>query len=38
MLGEYKYNLIAKSWNSWTTQKPIKQLKWSESEGQIKFI
>lgn len=38
MLGEYKYNLIAKSWNSCTTQKPIKQLKWSESEGQIKFI
>lgn len=38
MLGEYKYNLIAKAWNSYITQRSVKQLKWSEAEGQIKFI
>ena len=37
MKSEYKYNLIAKAWNAYIANKPMKQLRWMPSEGKIYF-
>lgn len=37
MKGGYKYNIIAKAWNAFLSEKPIKILRWSPSEGRIFF-